>query len=196
MATPAESIPLTKYKLVFLGEQSDVSIMMPFDKWKDKKNWVGKTSIVTRFMYDSFDEVYMERFRSLIPSYIRDSAVAIVIYDITDQASFTKTKHWIEDTRAERGNDVILVLVGNKVDISNERKVTTEEGEKYARDVGAIFMETSAKTGYNVKELFKKIARALPYAETPNPDAVKNSMFDVNLNQPPSSFSGSEGCAC
>ncbi len=88
------------------------------------------------------------RFRSLIPSYIRDSSVAVVVYDITsksnrpvrglrafhsltppirslplwtDRASFLNTSKWIEDVRNERGNDVIIMLVGNKTDLSDRR---------------------------------------------------------------------------
>jgi len=84
-----------------------------------------------------WDTAGQERFRSLIPSYIRDSSVAIVVYDITsvskalfealthgmriDRASFLSTSKWIDDVRSERGNDVIIVLVGNKADLSDKR---------------------------------------------------------------------------
>ena len=59
-----------------------------------------------------------ERFRSLIPSYIRDSTVAVVVYDVTNINSFQQTNKWIDDVRTERGTDVIIVLVGNKVSFS------------------------------------------------------------------------------
>jgi Ras-related protein Rab-6A len=170
--------PLRKFKLVFLGEQS-----------------VGKTSIITRFMYDTFDNTYQatigidflsktmyledrtvrlqlwdtagqERFRSLIPSYIRDSSVAIVVYDITNFASFQQVSKWIEDVRTERGNDVIIMLVGNKTDLSDKREVSTEEGEKKSQELDVMFIETSAKAGYNVKQLFRRVAAALPGMES------------------------------
>ncbi|VDP95991.1 unnamed protein product [Trichobilharzia regenti] len=149
--------PLRKFKLVFLGEQS-----------------VGKTSLITRFMYETFDNLYQvcsnaevitylsirlqlwdtagqERFRSLIPSYIRDSSVAVVVYDICNVDSFHLTSKWIDDVRNERGSDVIIMLVGNKTDLSEKRKVTTEEGERKANQLNVMFIETSAKAGYNVK---------------------------------------------
>ena len=156
---------------------------------------MGKTSLITRFMYDSFDTTYQatigidflsktmyledrtvrlqlwdtagqERFRSLIPSYIRDSSVAVVVYDITSKKTFEQTKKWIDDVRGERGNDVIVVLVGNKTDLGDgKREVTTAQGEEEAKRAGAIFVETSAKVGHNVKALFRRIAQALPGME-------------------------------
>lgn len=83
-----------------------------------------------------WDTAGQERFRSLIPSYIRDSSVAVVVYDITseslvgpaapdgaDRTSFMNTSKWVDDVRAERGNDVIIVLVGNKTDLNDKRCV-------------------------------------------------------------------------
>ncbi|CAO3684706.1 unnamed protein product [Rhizopus stolonifer] len=198
--------PLRKYKLVFLGEQS-----------------VGKTSLITRFMYDTFDNSYQatigidflsktmyledktvrlqlwdtagqERFRSLIPSYIRDSSVAVIVYDISNRQSFTNTSKWIDDVRAERGEDVIIVLVGNKSDLSDKREVTTEDGEKRAKELNVMFIETSAKAGHNVKTLFKKIAQSLPGVDgNAMQSDSKDSMQKVNLNNTESNTSS---CAC
>ena len=77
-----------------------------------------------------WDTAGQERFRSLIPSYIRDSTVAVVVYDITNANSFHQTSKWIDDVRTERGSDVIIMLVGNKTDLSDKRQVSTEEGER------------------------------------------------------------------
>jgi Ras-related protein Rab-6A len=113
-----------------------------------------------------WDTAGQERFRSLIPSYIRDSSVAVVVYDISSMKTFQQTKKWIDDVRGERGNDVIVVLVGNKTDLGDsKREVTTAQGEEEAKRSGAIFVETSAKLGHNVKALFRRIAQALPGME-------------------------------
>ena len=88
-----------------------------------------------------------ERFRSLIPSYIRDSSVAIIVYDITNRASFLNVGKWIDDVRTERGSDVIMMLVGNKTDLADKRQVSIEEGEAKAHEFGIMFIETSAKAG-------------------------------------------------
>lgn len=120
-----------------------------------------------------WDTAGQERFRSLIPSYIRDSTVAVVVYDITskdedfklyllniitaylfsDANSFHQTSKWIDDVRTERGSDVIIMLVGNKTDLSDKRQVSTEEGERKAKELNVMFIETSAKAGYNVKQV-------------------------------------------
>lgn len=84
---------------------------------------------------------------------------------LIDAKSFQNTKKWIDDVRAERGNDVIIVLVGNKTDLNDKREVTTQQGEEEAKKNNLMFVETSAKLGHNVKNLFKRIAQALPGME-------------------------------
>ena len=68
-----------------------------------------------------WDTAGQERFKSLIPSYIKDSAVAIVVYDITSKQSFQSVNKWIEDAKNLRDDEVMLVLVGNKSDLTQER---------------------------------------------------------------------------
>merc|ERR1712167_515264 len=114
---------------------------------------MGKTALITRFMFDTFDSKYQttigidflsktlhvndrtirlqlwdtagqERFRSLIPSYIRDSSVAIIVYDITNRDSFGNITKWYDDVRNERGDEVIIVIVGNKTDLKDKREVS------------------------------------------------------------------------
>nr|XP_036588591.1 Ras family protein [Colletotrichum truncatum]KAF6799964.1 Ras family protein [Colletotrichum truncatum] len=141
-----------------------------------------------------WDTAGQERFRSLIPSYIRDSSVAVVVYDISNAKSFQNTKKWIDDVRAERGNDVIIVLVGNKTDLNDKREVTTQQGEDEAKKNNLMFVETSAKLGHNVKTLFKRIAQALPGMEgTDAAQQASSQMIDVKTTPAQSS---QEGCAC
>ena len=71
----------------------------------------------------------------------------------TDANSFQQVNKWIEDVRAERGNDVTIMLVGNKTDLQDKRQVSMEEGERKAQELNVMFIETSAKAGYNVKQV-------------------------------------------
>ena len=75
-----------------------------------------------------WDTAGQERYRSLIPSYIRDSSVAIIVYDVTNHESFRNTNRWLEDVRAERGQDALIMLVGNKTDLADRRQVLGARG--------------------------------------------------------------------
>ncbi|KAI9087032.1 hypothetical protein K1719_030993 [Acacia pycnantha] len=94
--------------------------------------------------------------------------------------TFLNTVKWIEEVRSERGSDVIIVLVGNKTDLVEKRQVSTEEGEAKARDLNVMFIEASAKAGFNIKALFRKIAAALPGMETLS-STKQEDLVDVNL---------------
>ncbi len=146
-----------------------------------------------------WDTAGQERFRSLIPSYIRDSTVAVVVYDITNSNSFHQTSKWIDDVRNERGSDVIIMLVGNKTDLSDKRQVSTEEGERKAKELNVMFIETSAKAGYNVKQLFRRVAAALPGMESGGPgDKAGADMTEVVLKDTPvpERQMQESGCSC
>merc|ERR1712129_256387 len=140
-----------------------------------------------------WDTAGQERFRSLIPSYIRDSAVAIVVYDITNKTSFLNTHKWIEDVREERGHDVVIMLVANKIDLNDHRQVTKNEGEEKATQLGVMFMETSAKSGENIKGLFRKVATNLPGMEE---QSQKEEAQDVNLEDHDGDSQPTGACWC
>ncbi|KAK6117765.1 hypothetical protein DH2020_048494 [Rehmannia glutinosa] len=178
---------LAKYKLVFLGDQSvgktiidDHPVAIPqlrrFSEATIGIDFLSRLCILKI----ELDTAGQERFRSLIPSYIRDSSVAVIVYDVASRQSFLNTSKWIEEVRTERGSDVIIVLVGNKTDLVDKRQVSIEEGEAKARDLNVMFIETSAKAGFNIKALFRKIAAALPGMETLS-SAKQEDMVDVNL---------------
>ncbi|CAH8665958.1 unnamed protein product [Heterobilharzia americana] len=159
---------IIKSKCVFVGEHG-----------------VGKTCIILRFMHDTYDPSYhatigidfvsktlcfneksvrlqlwdtagQERFRSLIPSYIKDSSVAIVVYDVTSRESFIKASEWIKEIRAERPSKTLIFLVGNKVDLTDDRVISTEEAVEKAEKERLFFIETSAKTDFQIKKVSKK----------------------------------------
>lgn len=138
-----------------------------------------------------WDTAGQERFRSLIPSYIRDSHVAVVCYDITNKKSFESLEKWVNDVRMERGDDVIVVIVGNKSDLSGKRQVSVEEAEGFCKQVGGKFLiETSTKANHNVKLLFKRIASCLPeFSDSATDDDRQPETVDVSIDTTPQASS-------
>eukprot|EP00350_Pseudokeronopsis_sp_OXSARD2_P011142 CAMPEP_0170556006 /NCGR_PEP_ID=MMETSP0211-20121228/15114_1 /TAXON_ID=311385 /ORGANISM="Pseudokeronopsis sp., Strain OXSARD2" /LENGTH=172 /DNA_ID=CAMNT_0010866089 /DNA_START=182 /DNA_END=700 /DNA_ORIENTATION=+ len=113
-----------------------------------------------------WDTAGQERFKSLIPSYIKDSAVAIVVFDITSKQSFNSVDKWIEDAKNLRDDDVLLILAGNKSDLNDAATGEYQEAQEYANKRGILYFETSARAGTNIKLLFNELAKKLTGIET------------------------------
>ena len=77
------------------------------------------------------------------------------MYDITRRDTFTHIETWLSEVKEHGNPDMIIMLIGNKADLAEtKRRVSYEEGERFAKEHGLIFLETSAKTAYNVEEAF------------------------------------------
>ncbi|XP_065850546.1 ras-related protein RHN1-like isoform X2 [Euphorbia lathyris] len=114
--------------------------------------------------FDIWDTAGQERYHSLAPMYYRGAAAAVVVYDVTSKESFERAKKWVLELQRQGNPNLIMFLVANKVDMEDRRKVTSEEGEQYAKENGLAFLEASAKTAQNVNELFYEIAKKLAKA--------------------------------
>ena len=125
--------------------------------YQQQKVVLSNGSMVKLHIWDTSGQ---ERFRAMTNLYYRDAQVAILTYDITNESSFQGIEFWIEELKYKVENEnMLLYLVGNKSDVSNEeRKISKEKGKKFAEDNNMIFFETSAKTGEGVKELFVNVA--------------------------------------
>lgn len=218
-----QSIKQAQFKLVLLGESA-----------------VGKSSIVQRFVKNSFDEFRestigaafltqsikltkdeiinnngdincddiiikfeiwdtagQERYRSLASMYYRNAQAAIVVYDITQIESLEKAKYWIKELQKQANNDIIITLVGNKLDLQNERKISEETARKLSTELNLQYFEVSAKTGENVEELFKNIALKMPFQNQLSKNSNssnnrKNNAIDLNKI----SNDDNQDCAC
>ena len=155
-----------KFKLIVVGDQN-----------------TGKSCILNRFANEIFEENYQatigldflnkivningqeihlvlydtagqEKFRSLIPMYIREAQIILLIYDITSKESFESIPKWFSEILNVKNDEAIFALVGNKIDLNDNRVVSFEEGKKLANEKNIIFEEVSAKDGQNFKELF------------------------------------------
>ncbi|CAD2216335.1 Rab family, other [Angomonas deanei] len=105
-----------------------------------------------------WDTAGQESFRSITRSYYRGASGALLVYDVTRRETFEHLQSWLEDARANANTAIVVMLIGNKCDLENNREVSREEGEAFARKNGLIFMEASAKTAQNVDEAFLKTA--------------------------------------
>jgi len=149
---------------------------------------VGKTSLIVRWADGKFDDdgpenvdsktksvkvggkevkltvtdtAGQERFRTLTSSYYRNADAILVVFDITNEDSFTDVPAWVEEGQ-RYAVDSIMFLVGNKSDLSEERATAEAEAKKYAEEEEiAFYMETSAKSDNNVDELFLAVAKKL-----------------------------------
>ena len=101
-----------------------------------------------------WDTAGHERFRSITYSYYRGANAIIIVFDLSDKKSFISITEWLKQIEKHANENVFKFLVGNKSDLVEERKVTYEEAKQYADDHELPYIETSAKEGININELF------------------------------------------
>ncbi|RDW83269.1 putative RAS small monomeric GTPase Rab6 [Coleophoma crateriformis] len=199
-STAAAPKPSSSVKLVLLGEAAvgKSSLVLRFvnnDFQENKEPTIGaafltqKCNLPTRTIkFEIWDTAGQERFASLAPMYYRNAQSALVVYDLTKPTSLIKAKHWVAELQRQASPGIVIALVGNKLDLTNEtsepadplnddgdadttegddssgdaRKISTAEAKSYAEEEGLLFFETSAKLGTNVTEVFTAIANAIP----------------------------------
>jgi small GTP-binding protein len=150
---------------------------------------IGKTSLISRYCNNEFlggqylstvgidfqvkyleidkktirlqiwDTAGQERYRNIAKSYFQSTDGFVIVYDITNEESFEKLDFWFEQINTNAPKIAKTILFGNKSDMKDERKVSKEEGEKYAKDNELTFFEVSAKDGSNVNEAFEHLVK-------------------------------------
>lgn len=151
---------------------------------------VGKTGLLTRYLRNEFtedskatvgvefggkkleikgskvkaqiwDTAGQERYRSVTNAYYKGAKGAIIVYDITNRFSFDNIERWMKEVKVMGAQDMVLMIVGNKSDVSESRAVETSEGEALAETNGIGFFETSAKKSTNVEKAFSVISELI-----------------------------------
>ena len=108
-----------------------------------------------------WDTAGQERFRNVAKNYFQNTQGFVLVYNITDRQSFEKLSFWLEQIKLNASEKVKIVLVGNNCDLANERKVSIEEAEEFAKKNNMKFFEASPKEGTNVNELFYYLANEI-----------------------------------
>lgn len=137
-------------------------------------NQRGET--VKFFLWDTAGQ---ENFRSLVPMYFQNAVICVIVYDITDRSTFQALEEWYRIVKEKAPDDVIIVIVGNKLDLTEQRAVTFDEGLLYSHSISAEgFFEVSAKTGEGISHLIsvlsefnfsKGVVEAVPSIPNPVP---------------------------
>ena len=110
-----------------------------------------------------WDSAGQERYKALIPSYVRGASIVLIIYDVSNKNTFTNVITWINFIKQVNTDDSLLVLCGNKVDLP--RQVSTSEGKILAEKEKMLFFETSAKNDTGVNHMMYSCISQLPFFE-------------------------------
>uniref|UniRef100_A0A8R1HMF1 Uncharacterized protein n=1 Tax=Caenorhabditis japonica TaxID=281687 RepID=A0A8R1HMF1_CAEJA len=153
----------------------DISSVVTFKVMLLGDSCTGKTCLLIRYKdgaflnnnfistvgidYRIWDTAGQERFRSVTTSYYRDADALLLVYDIANRSSFENCRNWLSQIKEYGKEAVQVTLIGNKCDLA--RAVPADEGKRLAEAYSIPFMETSAKTGYNVDRAFHGLAERM-----------------------------------
>ncbi|AJT18182.1 AHL_G0046210.mRNA.1.CDS.1 [Saccharomyces cerevisiae] len=177
------AIPTLTIKVVLLGEsavgKSSIVLRFVSDDFKESKEpTIGAAFLTKRITRDGkvikfeiWDTAGQERFAPLAPMYYRNAQAALVVFDVTNEGSFYKAQNWVEELREKVGHDIVIALVGNKMDLLNN----DDENENRAMKAPAVqnlcerenllYFEASAKTGENIYQIFQTLGEKVPCPE-------------------------------
>ena len=162
------------YKILLLGD-SEVGKSCFLMRYSDNifvENYITTIGLDYKLKYvqlDSgetikvqlWDTAGQDRYRTIAKNYYKGSHGILLLYDITKENSFENIREWVQNIREEVYEKAIIFLIGNKIDKKNERKITTEQGQKLAAEYNLPFFEASAKSGENVEEIFKNLYKKI-----------------------------------
>ena len=127
-----------------------------------------------------WDTAGQERFRNITTSYYRGSNGIIIVYDVTDRASFDHVTFWLKEIDRLASAEVVKMIVGNKIDKKEDRVVSRQEGQMLAKQYNVGFIETSAFSGRNVDKIFLELTQSMEDVQnTVEPEAVAASSVSL-----------------
>merc|ERR1712032_1080802 len=140
-----------------------------------------------------WDTAGQERFRTLTSAYYRGAQGVILVYDITRRDTFDNIREWLKEVDIfTTKENVIKVLVGNKIDLDKSRKISRNEGSDFARQYNMLFFEASAKTKLGVQDAFIELVEKVLDSPSLLEEQQRSSIqFNGNQNQ-----NRNDGCFC
>ena len=130
-----------------------------------------------------WDTCGQEVYRSLISSFYRNASLAIIVYSIDKEESFNNVEKWLNDIKSQSSPNIKIFLIGNKADLEDKRQIPKEKGEILVNENKLnFFSEASAKTGFNVQNIFIEAAKELyiEHEETKNRVSRPGSITQVD----------------
>lgn len=188
------------YKVVLAGDSyvGKTHLLARFVKGSDPKNHnptIGVEFVTHTVQLDSgdivktqiWDTAGQERYRSITSAHYRRAAGSLLVYDVTNRNSFRSVTRWIEEIRDHAGPDIVIMLVGNKVDLGQEigRQVQTQEAQDFAEAHQLMYKETSATQDINVKEAFKFLLGEIYKRRLKNRTLIKDSTLKQGTHLAP-----------
>ncbi len=143
-----------------------------------------------------WDTAGQERFKNITASYYRGGNGVLVVYDITDRDSFDNLNSWLIEIEKNANKNVYKLLIGNKSDLEDKRKVTFQEGKDFATSNGMQFMETSAKTASKVQEAFELLTQEIIKASVSKDRGMEKKEKSVHLSSGASDISTKQKGGC
>jgi small GTP-binding protein len=131
-----------------------------------------------------WDTAGQERFRSVSKAYFRNSAGAILVFDLTQKSTFEDVNVWINDLNTLCLPNAVILLVGNKSDLVDDRAVSDTEAEEWAKRYNLEYLETSAKTGDHVSDAFVRLGQGILRQHKKAPNEAEKIEDGVVMDQP------------
>ena len=171
---------------IYVGKTSIINVLMGQKFNNDYEASIGVDFFSKTIKYKGkiiklqiWDSAGQEKFRSLIPNYIRGSSLVFVVYDISNKKSFNNVNSWVNFVNNIENSNI--VIVGNKIDLENKREVTYEEGKKYCEENNYDFFEVSAKNDINLNNMLFSSVASLPFFNSINADGSSKEQIVENL---------------
>ena len=143
-----------------------------------------------------WDTAGQERFKNITASYYRGGNGVLVVYDITDRESFENLNSWLIEIEKNANKNVYKLLIGNKSDLEEKRKVSFQEGTDFAKSNGMEFIETSAKTASKVQEAFELLTQKIIKASVSKDTGMAKKEKTVHLSSGASDLSTKQKSGC